>query len=306
MNNPRYLLCFCLLASLLFGCQPDAPTSDPLADPANTATTAASSPVAAPALTDSGDGFAPAGFRVIWSDEFNTPGLPDTTKWGYQTGGFGWTAKELQLYNDADTKNVRVSGGMLKIIALEEKTKGNKYTSTRLVTKNKALFRQGYFEIRAKFPAGEGLRSAWWMVGDTVSKIGWPNAGEIDLVEHYGKVPNMIGGAVQTTENAWTLEGGKAQKGGALAMPTATTEFHVYGCLWRDQDITFYADGQPYYTYQPTFTKPETSWPFNWPFYMAFNLSVGGIRNQQSNNIAPDIFPAEFQIDYVRVYQPEQ
>lgn len=306
MNKLSYLFCNCLLVILLFSCQTDAPATEDATSPANATAPTAVNTAAAPALPANGEGFAPAGFRIIWSDEFNTPGLPDTTKWGYQTGGFGWTAKELQLYKAADTDNVRISGGMLRIIAQEEKTKGNNYTSTRLVTKKKALFRQGYFEIRAKFPAGEGLRSAWWMVGDTVSKIGWPNAGEIDLVEHYGKVPDMIGGAVQTTENAWTLKGAKAQKGGALEMPTATSEFHVYGCLWTDQEIIFYADGQPYYTYRPTLTRPETSWPFNWPFYMAFNLSVGGIRNQQSNNISSDIFPAEFQIDYVRVYQPEQ
>jgi len=222
-------------------------------------------------------------------------------RWGYQVGGRGWTAKERQFYTNADPDNVRVQDGMLRITAqLQEDNRQNPFSSARLVTKKKAMFEEGYFEIRAKFPEGEGLRSAFWMVGDTVSQIGWPNAGEIDIVEHYGKLPTVVGSAVQTQDFYWS---GKGQKGTSKIVKTATTEFHVYSCEWTKEQLTFAVDGEVFWTYTPLPGRGKMGYPFKWPFYMVANVSVGGIRGSKDGRIASDIFPASMYLDYVRVYQ---
>jgi len=275
-------LLFCLCCGAFTGCKNDGQGS------------------ASVTAIEDGD-FVPEGYNLVWNDEFNVPGLPDTTRWGYQTGGHGWTAKERQMYTEANPENVSVEDGQLRITAVY-KPEGlrNKFTSTRLVTKKKAMFDKGYFEVRAKFPEGQGLRSAFWMVGDTVSKIGWPNAGEIDLVEHYGKLPTVVGAAVQTPDFFWS---GKGQKGTSKIVKTATTEFHVYSCEWTRDYLIFSVDGEPFWTYFPLPGRGKLGYPFQWPFYMVANLSVGGVRSDKNERIARDIFPASMYLDYVRVYQ---
>lgn len=282
MRTTIIALLFCLCSGVFTSCKSDAPAS------------------ASPVPVSDGT-FVPEGYKLVWNDEFDKPGLPDTMRWGYQTGGHGWTAKERQLYTEAHPDNVRIQNGTLRITAqLEEDNRRNPFSSTRLVTKKKAMFEEGYFEIRAKFPEGEGLRSAFWMVGDTVTKIGWPNAGEIDLVEHYGKLPTVVGAAVQTPDFFWS---GKGQKGTSKIVKTATTEFHVYSCEWTREQLTFAVDGEVFWTYTPLPGRGKLGYPFQWPFYMVANVSVGGNRGTKEERIARNIFPASMYLDYVRVYQ---
>lgn len=281
MRNFFFALSFCLCCAVITGCKTDDSGM------------AASTPV-------EGGAFVPEGYNLVWNDEFDVPGLPDTTRWGYQVGGHGWTAKERQMYTEANPENVRIQEGILRITAqYKEDGRRNKFTSTRLVTKKKAMFEEGYFEIRAKFPEGKGLRSAFWMVGDTVSKIGWPNAGEINLVEHYGKLPTVVGAAVQTPDFFWSEKG---QKGTSKIIKTATSEFHVYSCEWTKDYLKFAVDGEVFWTYFPLPGRGRMGYPFRWPFYMVANVSVGGIRNGKES-VAQDIFPASMYLDYVRVYQ---
>ncbi|OAV45716.1 family 16 glycosylhydrolase [Lewinella sp. 4G2] len=250
------------------------------------------------ALTDT-PGFAPEGYKLVWNDEFNSGPLPDTTKWGYQTGGYGWTAKELQNYLEADPDNVNVSNGLLNITARKEKARTNDYTSTRLVSKGKQEFQYGYIEVRAKMAKGEGLRSAFWLVGAGVSKLGWPHAGEIDLFEHYGSFPTVISGAVQTQANNWAT---RSQVGASVQQPDFEDEFHVFGCKWTKDALVFSVDGAEYWTYTPRPGKGKSAYPFVAPYYMAATLSVGGIRGPNAK-VDDSAFPATMSIDYVRVYQ---
>jgi beta-glucanase (GH16 family) len=251
-------------------------------------------------VSTEGQSFVPEGYDLVWNDEFNEGTMPDSTRWGYQSGGHGWTAKEVQMYTDGDPGNVGVENGFLRITAKKVDDPRNPFTSTRLVTKHKATFEKGYFEFRARFPPGKGLRSAIWMVGDTVTKMGWPNAGEVDIVEHYGKIPTAIGAAVQTPANYWH---GKGQLGGATIVEGATDAFHVYSVEWTDDLMTFSADGVPFWTYAPLPGQGIKGWPFNWPFYLVVNLSVGGQRGAKSTGYDIEDFPANLLLDYVRVYQ---
>jgi len=301
-----YPLLLCCL--MLTACQDDSKT-----DPESTTPTTAAQPttpatstapasannVSTPAGSSGESGFVPQGYQKVWSDEFDYTGLPDTTKWGYQTGGYGWTAKELQNYLKADPDNVGVENGVLRITALEERIGRNPYTSTRLVSKGKAEFDQGYFEVRAQVPSGQGLRSSFWMVGDTVSKMGWPNAGEIDLFEHYGKFPTVMNAAVQNFDNYWSKGN---QMGGSKIVKDAETAFHVYSLEWTETELKFGVDGEVYWTYQQPAGRGWRGYPYRWPFYMAATLAVGGVRGPQTPP-TPDAFPANMYIDYVRVYQ---
>lgn len=293
---------FFLCCLFLTACQDDGQSvgTEPAPAPAPQSTSAGnttSSEALAGAVGESG--FVPAGYEKVWSDEFDYNGLPDTTKWGYQTGGYGWTAKEIQNYLLADPDNVGVENGVLRITAIEEKAGRNPYSSTRLVTKRKADFTKGYFEVRAQVPSGPGLRSSFWMVGDTVTEIGWPYAGEIDLFEHYGKFPSVMNAAVQTPDNFWSKGN---QMGGSKIIETAETAFHIYSLEWTDEQLTFAVDGEVFWTYLPAPGRGKAAYPFKWPFYMVASLSVGGIRGPQSPPVS-EAFPASMYIDYVRVYQ---
>ncbi|WP_175489495.1 glycoside hydrolase family 16 protein [Neolewinella agarilytica] len=295
LSTILFLSSICCL--LLVGCKADG--SDVDASPATPSTSSSATAASTSVTPADTKGYAPAGYSLVWSDEFNEGTMPSEKNWGYQSGGHGWTAKELQLYQDADPDNVGVADGLLRITALVEKTKRNAFTSTRLVSKGKAMFEEGYFEVRAKFPSGEGMRSAFWMVGDTVSKIGWPKAGEIDLVEHYGKFPTVVGCAVQTPLNYWSK---KSQLGGSKIVKTAESDFHVYGCLWTPERLEFSVDGEVYWTYDAVSLTGGLSYPFKWPFYMVANVSVGGVRGP-GGELKPENFPASMYIDYVRVFQ---
>ena len=253
------------------------------------------------AVTDS-SGHVPAGYELVWNDEFDYTGLPDSNRWGYQVGGHGWTAKEMQMYTKADPTNVNVADGKLSLTLRPNPEAGarNPFTSARLVTNDKAQFERGYFEFRAKFPAGQGLRSALWMVGDTVSTLGWPEAGEIDVIEHYGSIPDVVTAAVQTPALYWSKKG---QIGKSVKVPTATTDFHVYGLEWTADQLTVAVDGTPFYAYNRRNDASGYTWPFDWPFYLALNVSAGGIRGAAKNGVARDLGPSTLEVDYVRVYQ---
>jgi beta-glucanase (GH16 family) len=137
-------------------------------------------------------------WKLSWSEEFNYNGLPDSTKWGYDIGGHGWGNNELQYYTRASLENAEVSNGSLKVKAIREKMGNRDYTSARLLTKGKADFTYGKIEIRAKLPAGRGVWPAVWMLGNNINTVGWPESGEIDIMEHVGFEKDSVFGTIHT------------------------------------------------------------------------------------------------------------
>ncbi len=132
-----------------------------------------------------------AGWQLVWSDEFNYSGLPDAAKWGYDVGGSGWGNKELQYYTDRRKENARVENGHLIIEVRRDGFGNNEYTSARLTSKGKGDWTYGRFEVRAKLPSGRGTWPAIWMLpsGKSYGNAGWPDNGEIDIMEHVGFDP---------------------------------------------------------------------------------------------------------------------
>ena len=236
--------------------------------------------------------------KLVWNDEFNYLGLPDSTKWGYDVGGNGWGNNEAQFYTKADTNNAVVRNGFLSIIARKEKHEGKEYTSARMVTSNKKDWRFGRVEIRAKLPKGRGTWPAGWMLGSNINTVGWPQCGEVDILEHVGYDPDTIVGSIHST--AYNHIKG-TQKTKRIFIKNPYTEFHVYACEWDTNKMVFFLDGTSYLTVQNEH-KTEKEWPFNNPMYILLNVAVGGDWGG-TKGIDESIFPVRMEVDYVRVYQ---
>lgn len=242
------------------------------------------------------------GYELVWSDEFDYNGLPDKNKWSYDIGNgcpnvCGWGNNELEYYTDSRLENARVGDGYLTISAIKEKFESNDYTSARLVTKGKGDWLYGKIEVRAKLPSGKGTWPAIWMLSTDWSYGGWPESGEIDIMEHVGYEPDKIYGTVHTKAYNHSIG---TQKGGEVTIPDCEDEFHIYSIEWTYRQIDFFVDDQKFFT----FVKQEGAdkWPFDKRFHLLLNLAVGGDWGG-TQGIDESIFPQEMNVDYVRVYQ---
>ncbi len=226
---------------------------------------------------------------LVWSDEFDIPGLPDASKWGYDLGAGGWGNNELQYYTNR-VENADVSGGTLKITAKAESYLGSPYTSARLLSRGKFSFKYGRIEARAKLPAGVGTWPAIWMLGDNISSVGWPACGEIDIMEHVGAQLNKIYGTLHHPGHS----GGNGD-GSTTIISNATTAFHKYAMEWSASTIRFLVDDVPFYTF-----SNSSGLPFNQNFFIILNVAMGG---NFGGPVDPAFVSAAMEIDYIRVYQ---
>lgn len=297
-DRPRRAAALTLLA-LLAGCggggsaspEPAAPAPAPAPPPAASAPTApAPPPVAA--------GPAPTGYALVWADEFDTPGLPDAGRWGYDTdrNRLGWWNNELQYYAAAREANSVVERGRLVVTARREALStlpdwgGQAYSSARLVTRGKASWTYGFFEIRAKMPCGTGTWPAIWMLGTGGV---WPDDGEIDILEHVGRNPGEILGTVHTP-----VTGGSGN-GSRIPLATACSAFHDYQMHWTADEIAIGVDGTVYHRYRNP-RSGRAAWPFDAPQYLLINIAVGGTLG---GPVDDSIFPRSMEVEHVRVWQ---
>lgn len=241
----------------------------------------------------------PPGYRLVWSDEFATDGLPDPAKWANDTGmnKAGWHNHELQYYAAPRAENAVVRGGRLLITARREEMRqvpdwgGQRYTSARLLTRGRADWTHGYFEVRAKMPCGRGAWPAIWLLG---SGGRWPEDGELDMVEQLGSDPSRVFSTVHTAAG----HGGNGV-GGAARVPDACTAFHDYQMLWTRDDVSFGIDGFVHLRYPRLATAPGT-WPFDKPQFLLLNIAIGGDLGGPVDDAA---FPVTMEVEHVRVYQ---
>jgi len=234
----------------------------------------------------------PSGWTLAWADEFNGSAL-DTSKWNIEVNGNGGGNNELQYYT-ARAENIRVTGGELVIEARKEAYMGKQYTSGRITTQNKLSWQYGRMESRMKIPTGKGTWPAFWMLGNSISSVGWPASGEIDIMEHINSEA-LVHGTIHwsDTNNNYANYGG----------PSANLDFsqyHVYAVEWDASAIRWYVDGNKYHEVNIAGGINGTS-EFHSPFFLLFNLAVGG--NWPGNPDASTVFPNRMQVDYVRVYR---
>lgn len=240
---------------------------------------------------------------LVMQDEFNTAGAPDSTIWGYDIGtgnsisGDGWGNNELQYYTDR-SENVNVADGMLHITAMQESFEGAGYTSGRILTKG--LFEQTYgrYEARIKLPWGQGVWPAFWLVGDNIDEVGWPQCGEIDIMEYRGQNPTEALGTVHGPGYAGGQSFGKSF---TLENDRFDTGFHIFGIEWGPEYINFYVDDVLYNQITPSDVTGE--WVYDHPFYIIMNVAIGGNFVGSPNN--ETVFPQTMLVDYVRVYQED-
>lgn len=238
-----------------------------------------------------------ANFETIsLQDEFDVDGAPNADIWGFDTGTGtnGWGNNELQYYTDR-SENVVVENGMLKITALKEAYEGAAYTSARLLTKGKFDQKYGRFEARIKLPWGQGIWPAFWLLGANIDTAGWPQCGEIDIMEFRGQQPTLVSGSVHgpgySAQNAITKEY-------ELTNDRFDTGFHVFGIEWTENAINYYVDDVLYNQITPDDAQGE--WVFDQPFFIILNLAIGG--NYVGSPNQATTFPQEMLVDYVRVY----
>lgn len=199
----------------------------------------------------------------------------------------------MQYYTDSP-QNVKVENGVLKITAKLESFGGQNYTSGRIKTEGKFSFQYGRVDIRTKLPGGEGIWPANWMLGDSFGTIGWPDCGEVDIMEYQGANPDIIHGAIHSLSSY----GGTVNHATTI-VNNVEDEFHIYSVEWDAEKIRFMVDYNEFYVYQPDVYNSET-WPFDAPFFILLNVAVGGSFGGPVNDA---IFPQTMEVDYVRVYQ---
>ncbi len=250
------------------------------------------------------EGFCQTAFKkLVWADEFNYKGLPDSLKWSYDKGRgcpdiCGWGNNELQYYNSNRSENARIEKGKLIIEARKENFDDAKYTSARLVSKNKGDWKYGRIEARAKLPAGKGLWPAIWMLPTKWEYGIWPHSGEIDIMENVGYWPDSVLSSVHTGAYNGTIN---TQKTKGVNRKDLSKAFHVYAVEWTADAISFYIDKILYHVFTNEHIGSE-AWPFDKEFHLLLNIAVGGNWGGKYG-VDDNIFPQKMQIDYVRVYQ---
>lgn len=240
---------------------------------------------------------------LTWSDEFNDPdgSAPDPTKWTLIGGGNGWGNNELQYYT-ARPKNIRIQQQRLVIEAFKEEFTGSDgvhrhFTSARLSSQGRFSQKYGRFEARMQIPAGQGVWPAFWLLGDDCSTVGWPECGEIDVMENVGREPGSIRGTLHgpgysgatPLTTAYSLPKGRFSDG-----------FHLFAIEWEPRAIRFYVDGELYASKTPRDLPAGKRWVFDHPFFIVLNLAVGG--NLPGSPNKSTVFPQCMLVDYVRVY----
>lgn len=230
----------------------------------------------------------------IFAEEFDVDGPPDSSVWNFEIGNGaaqgipGWGNQELQYYTE---DNAVVEGGVLKITAKREPTNGFNFSSSRMTTFDKFSFGYGRIEVRAKLPQGGGTWPAIWMLGDNFPDVGWPDTGEIDIMEHSGNNQDVIHGSLHLPGNFG---------GNAISQTTTvegvSEEFNTYTVEWSADRILFAVNDEVYHEYTNT-----SGTPFNSDFFLILNVAVGGTF--VGNTVDPDFQESSMEIDYIRVYQ---
>ncbi|WP_430933635.1 glycoside hydrolase family 16 protein [Saccharicrinis sp. 156] len=239
-------------------------------------------------------------YKLVWEDEFEYTGLPDSTLWDYDQEGnpHGWGNNEEQFYTRERKENAWVENGILNITAIQEPYQDKNFTSARLIST--ADWQYGKVEVRAKLPDARGTWSAIWMMpgGWTFDDGDWPNIGEIDIMEHVGHDLGVIHASAHSKDYQWQKQ---TQKTATVKIEGVNEEFHSYILEWTPEVMKAYVDDNLYFTYRNEGLGVD-KWPYDKPFYLILNVAVGGAWGSVEG-IDSLAFPQTMEVDYVRIYQ---
>ncbi|KAG4076603.1 hypothetical protein HA402_001890 [Bradysia odoriphaga] len=243
---------------------------------------------------------------LVWSDEFNGPAgqRPDASKWGRDIGGGGWGNYEHQYYTDSASNAALDGNGNLVITARRENPNNYQcwygrceYTSARLLTYGKFTHLYGTLEARIRIPTGQGFWPAFWMLGDNFGSVGWPECGEIDIMENVGNEPLVVHGSLHGP--GYSGGSGLTSSFRSPSNQPFANDFHIYRIVWTPDSITWSVDGVNYATKTPADTRGNR-WVFNHPHFFILNLAVGGQWPGYPDHTS--VFPQTMVVDYVRAY----
>ena len=254
----------------------------------------------------------PAGLKLVWADEFNKDGRPDTKNWTYERGFV--RNQELQWYQP---ENARCENGMLIIEGRRQRKENPRYradgrdwkqnreyaeyTSASLTTRRLHSWKFGRFEMRGRIDTRAGLWPAFWTLG---IEGPWPGNGEIDIMEYYRGV--LLANAAWATEKRWVAKWDDSKKPiTEFNDPDWSGKFHIWRMDWDADSIKLYVDDMLLneVDLSKTINKDEQGKnPFHQPHYIILNLAIGGKAGGDPSNTK---FPAKFEVDYVRIYQKQ-
>ncbi|MFI3174071.1 MAG: glycoside hydrolase family 16 protein [Bacillota bacterium] len=241
-------------------------------------------------------------YELVFEDTFEGDTL-NLENWGFDVGGSGWGNDELQYYTEGD--NVRVENGQLFIELRKEDKEDKKYTSSRLVTRNKVDILYGKVEVRAKLPKGLGTWPAIWMLSTDWEYGKWPASGELDILEHVGYDQDVIHASIHTESYFFKIN---TQKQATIPFAGVSEEFHTYFIEWLPDVVHIGVDDTVYQTYRPTdYLENPTykEWPFDKRMHLLMNIAYGGNWGGKMG-IDESCLPQEMVIDFVRMYQSPQ
>lgn len=251
---------------------------------------------------------SPPAWTLAWSDEFDgPPGSPiNAANWIAETGGHGWGNQERQYYT-ARPENVSLDGaGNLVIKALAEPSNtpyqcwygACLYTSGRIISKGRFETMYGRFEARIRIPRGQGIWPAFWMLGNDIDRVGWPQCGEIDVMENIGREPRIVHGTIHGPGYS-----GGSGIGGSYSLGSSdfSEDFHVFAIEWALGELRWLVDDKEFRRTTPANLPSGTTWVFDHPFFLLLNVAVGGVWPGDPN--ASTVFPQQMLVDYVRVYR---
>ncbi len=245
-----------------------------------------------------GEDGQPGAYGLTWQDDFEGPAghPPDPAKWRFDIGT-DWGNGQLE-YDTDRPQNVSLDGaGCLAITARAEDFGGRSYTSGRIKTEGLFAQTRGRFEARIKLPTGRGLWPAFWLLGADFGAVGWPECGEIDIMEYRGQDPRTIHGSLHGPG----YSGGAAITGQhTLAQGGFNLGFHTFAVEWTEAAITWFVDGYVYQTVRPADLPAGARWVFDRPFFILLNLAVGGRWVGPPDQTTA--LPQTMLVDWVRVY----
>lgn len=243
----------------------------------------------------------PLPWKLVWSDEFNGPAgtPPDPHKWSPEIGGAGWGNHQLE-YDTANMNAYQDGQGHLILEARKNNSAqyqcwygSCEYTSAQISTSGHFSFTYGLLEASIKIPFGQGIWSAFWLLGNNCATVGWPTCGEIDVMENIGLQPDLIYGTVH----------GPGYFSGNYKLPRGaySDNFHVFALQWDPNHLYFFVDGVNYYTVDRTKLTNQTYWVFDHPFSIILGAPVGGVWPGSPDSTT--VFPQKMSISYIRLYQ---
>lgn len=243
--------------------------------------------------------------QLVWNDEFDTI---NTNNWTFETGGEGWGNEELQYYTGGDNAYIQydaqAGSNVVVLEARQENPQGYncwygycEYTSTRMITRNKQEFTYGRIEARIKLPQTQGIWPAFWMLGNDLGSVNWPQSGEIDIMEHVGYEPNLTHGALHGPG----YSGNTPISGTHDLGERADANYHVYAVEWDEDSVDWYVDDVNFYSITRAEVEQYGEWVYDHPFFLLLNVAVGGTWPGEPD--ASSSFPQRMYVDYVRVYQ---